>query len=238
MKFGSLFAGAGGFDLGLERAGMICEWQVEIDEFARKILAQHWPTVPKFGDVRECGAHNLAAVDLICGGFPCQDISNAGKRAGMDGERSGLWREFYRIICELRPRFIIVENVSDLLVRGMDRVLRDLAEGGYDAEWSVLSACSMGAPHTRERVFIVAYPAGLNVSLAEVLREKELPRESGRVGDTLPGTYWQTHQPEIVGMARWTSAEMESVKRIGNIVVPQVAEWIGKRIMDYEQQQI
>ena len=89
--FGSLFAGIGGFDLGFERAGMVCRWQVEIDEFCQKVLAKHWPDVTRYGDVRECGKHNLEAVDLICGGFPCQDVSVAGKRAGLEGKRSGLW---------------------------------------------------------------------------------------------------------------------------------------------------
>jgi DNA (cytosine-5)-methyltransferase 1 len=109
--------------------------------------------------VREVGAHNLEPVDVICGGFPCQDISHAGKRAGIGGERSGLWGEYARIIRELRPDYVIVENVGALLVRGIDVVLRDLAEIGYDAEWDIISAAAVGAPHLRERVWIVAYPS-------------------------------------------------------------------------------
>src|SRR5688572_2857581 len=136
-------------DLGLERAGMQCVWQVEIDEFCRKVLTKHWPNVPKFNDVRECGKHNLEPVDLIAGGFPCQDISEVGSRRGIDGARSGLWREMHRIVGELRPRYVLVENVSGLLNRGIERVLGDLAAIGYDAEWSLLSACSMGAAHSR-----------------------------------------------------------------------------------------
>lgn len=155
--FGSLFSGIGGIDLGLERAGMRCEWQVEIDDYATKVLAKHWPDTPRFRDVRECGKHNLAHVDLIAGGFPCQDISDAGQRAGIEGERSGLWAHFYRIICELQPRYVLVENVAALTHRGMGRVLGDLAAGGYDAEWQILPAAAFGAPHIRERVFIVAY---------------------------------------------------------------------------------
>ena len=160
FTFGSLFSGIGGLDLGLERAGMRCAWQVEIDDYATKVLAKHWPDVTRFRDVRECGEHNLAPVDLVAGGFPCQDISDAGKQAGIEGERSGLWAHFYRIICELRPRYVIVENVAALLHRGMGRVLGDLAACGYDAEWQILSAESVGAPHLRERVFIVAYATG------------------------------------------------------------------------------
>ena len=166
MKVGSLFAGIGGFDLGFERAGMQTTWQVEQDPYCLAVLAKHFPDAQRFEDVCDVGAHNLEPVDLICGGFPCQDLSGAGKGAGLDGERSGLWSEFARIIRELRPRYVVVENVPDLLagrgkrwpVAPVSRVLGDLSESGYDAEWSVLSAAEFGAPHLRERVWIVAYP--------------------------------------------------------------------------------
>ncbi len=159
MRFGSLFAGIGGMDLGLERAGMECAWQVEIDDYCQRVLTKHWPDVPKFGDIRDCGKDNLEPVDLICGGFPCQDISYAGKGAGIaEGTRSGLWSEYHRIICELRPRYVLVENMAALLVRGIDRVLGDLAAGGYDAEWDCIPASAVGAPHRRDRVFVIAYP--------------------------------------------------------------------------------
>ena len=160
MTFISLFAGIGGMDLGLERAGMQCVAQVEIDDYASKILAKHWPDVARFRDVRTVGAHNLPACDLICGGFPCQDISNAGKQAGITGERSGLWREFARIIGELRPRYALIENVSALLGRGLSAVLCDLAALGYDAEWHCIPAAAVGAPHIRDRVFVLAYAHG------------------------------------------------------------------------------
>lgn len=157
MTFGSLFAGIGGLDLGLERAGLVCRWQVEINPFSRDVLAKHWPTVRRFEDVRAVGRHNLEPVDLICGGFPCQDISNAGNRKGIKGERSGLWVEYRRIVRELRPRYVLVENVAALLVRGVDTVLGDLSALGFDAEWGVLRARDVGAPHRRARLFIVAY---------------------------------------------------------------------------------
>lgn len=161
FSFGSLFSGIGGVDLGLERAGMRCKWQVEIDPWCQKILQKHWPNVPKYGDIREVNGSFLSQVDLIVGGFPCQDLSLAGKGVGIGGKRSGLWREFYRIICELRPRYVLVENVPALLSRGLNIVLGNLAAIGYDAEWEVLSACAFGAPHTRERLFILAYPQSL-----------------------------------------------------------------------------
>ncbi len=157
LTFGSLFSGIGGMDLGLERAGMRCAWQVEIDEYARRVLAMHWPDTARFADVRAVGAAELQRVDCIAGGFPCQDISNAGKRAGIDGERSGLWAEFARIIREVRPRYVLVENVAALLGRGLERVLGDLAASGFDAEWDCIPAAALGAPHRRDRLFLVAY---------------------------------------------------------------------------------
>jgi len=160
MRVGSLFAGIGGFDLGLSWAGYDIAWQVEQDEWCRKVLAKHWPDVARFTDVCDCGLHNLEPVDVICGGFPCQDISLAGRQAGLDGERSSLWWEMRRIVGELRPPYVIVENVPNLFIRGFDRVLGSLSEIGYDAELGVVSANDVGAPHLRQRLWIVAYPIG------------------------------------------------------------------------------
>jgi len=157
-----LFSGIGGFSLGLERSGgfktvAFCE----VEPFCTKILNKHWPEVPVYGDVRELTAKRLAAdgigVDAICGGFPCQDISTAGKGAGIEGERSGLWSEYARLIGELRPRYVFVENVAALLGRGLDRVLGDLAALGYDAEWHCIPASAVGAPHQRDRIWIMAH---------------------------------------------------------------------------------
>jgi len=160
MKFGSLFAGIGGIDLGLERAGMECAWQVEPDDFCQKVLTKHWPDVPKYGDIRDVGKRNLETVDLISGGFPCQDVSLAGKRMGLEGERSTLWSEFYRIICEIRPEWVLIENVPGLLSSDNGKFFRtilwNLSKGGYDAEWQTLSAKMFGAIHRRERLFIIA----------------------------------------------------------------------------------
>src|SRR6185503_6648892 len=157
-----LFSGIGGFSLGLERAGMHTVAFCEIETYCQQVLRSRWPGVPIYSDVRELTAERLARdgirADAICGGFPCQDISHAGFGAGIDGERSGLWSEYARLIGELRPCFALMENVAALLDRGIDVVLGDLSRIGYDAEWSVVSACSVGAPHVRRRVFIVAYP--------------------------------------------------------------------------------
>jgi len=160
MKVGSLFAGIGGFDLGLERAGFEIAWQVEIDPYCQRVLAKHWPHVQRYGDIRAIDWTTVPRVEVLCGGFPCQDLSFAGKRAGIDGERSGLWSEYVRAIRALRPRYIIVENVPGLLTNEyMGRVLGDLAQSGYDAEWDCLPASAFGAPHRRDRVWITAHHA-------------------------------------------------------------------------------
>ncbi len=199
MRFGSLFAGIGGIDLGLERAGMTCTWQVEIDPWCQRVLAKHWPHVPRFADVRTVGARELDPVDLICGGFPCQDISNAGRRRGIDGDQSGLWREFARILCELRPEYALVENVAALRVRGLGRVLGNLAACGYDAEWDCVPAAAVGAPHLRDRLFVVAH--------ARRERERLEPESQSRGG----GTHVVGHDGEdrdVAGAAgsRWWPA--------------------------------
>jgi len=160
LTVGSLFSGIGGLELGLEWAGLgPVAWQVEQDEYCRRVLKKHWPNADRsVRDVRIAGRGNLQPVDLICGGFPCQDISYAGKGAGLAGERSGLWYEYARIVGELRPRFVVVENVAALLTRGVGDVLGTLAGLGYDAIWTTVRASDVGAPHRRERLFVVAYP--------------------------------------------------------------------------------
>lgn len=172
MKVLDLFSGIGGFSLGLERAGFKTVAFCEIEPYCRAVLKKHWPDVPQYDDVRTLTAKRLAAdgirPDVICGGFPCQDISVAGKGAGIGGERSGLWKEYARLVGELRPRYVIVENVAALLGRGMGVVLGDLAEIGYDAEWHCISAADVGAKHLRERIWIVAYPASNGFNGGEV----------------------------------------------------------------------
>lgn len=161
MRIGELFAGIGGLGLGLEWSGLgPVAWQVEQNEYARQVLAHHWPDARRYEDVKQVGAHNLAPVDIICGGFPCQDISLAGAGAGIEGERSGLWKEFARVIREMGPRYVVVENVPAITARGLGVVLGDLAECGYDAVWDCISAASVGAPHIRDRLFIVAHTPG------------------------------------------------------------------------------
>lgn len=161
---GSLFSGAGLCDLGLQWAGFRHQWFCEIDPFCRAVLARHWSGIPIYEDVKKLKGHELPSVDVLCGGFPCQDVSSGGLRAGIrEGTRSGLWREYARLIGEIHPKYVIIENVRGLLSLGIDLVLNDLAAIGYDAEWEILPAAALGAPHHRERVFIVAYPHGHDI---------------------------------------------------------------------------
>ena len=159
MKIGSLFSGIGGLELGLEVAGLgHTVWQVEADEFCRRVLAKHWPKASrKVCDVKEAGRDNLEPVDLICGGFPCQDVSSAGKGAGLGGSRSGLWFHFLRVVNELRPEWVVVENVTSGASRWFDVVMAGLEESCYQALSIPLSAADVGALHLRRREFIVAW---------------------------------------------------------------------------------
>jgi DNA (cytosine-5)-methyltransferase 1 len=164
VNVGSTFSGVGGFDLGFERAGMRVVWQAEIDEWCRRVLRNHWPKAQIYNDVKEVGG-SAPAVDLLCGGFPCQDLSVAGKRAGLAGERSGLFFEFARIADELRPRWIVLENVAGLLSatngRDFGILLATLAEIGYgDLAWRLVCARYFGVPQRRRRVFIVGHLGG------------------------------------------------------------------------------
>lgn len=161
LRVADLFSGIGGFSLGLERTGGFETTSfTEIDPYCRKVLAKHWPNVPCHDDIttRE---FIKGEADVICGGFPCQDISNAGGRAGITGKRSGLWRELLRAICVVRPKYVILENVAAILGRGLGVVLGDLAESGHDTEWDCIPAEAVGAPHERDRWFAIAYPSEL-----------------------------------------------------------------------------
>jgi DNA (cytosine-5)-methyltransferase 1 len=181
VKLGSLFSGIGGLDLGVEAAtGARTVWQVERDEWCRGILARHWPDAVRYDDVCKVG-EELERVDIIAGGFPCQDVSVAGKRAGLTGgERSGLWREYARIVRVVRPRFVFVENVAGLLSMEFGRVLGDLAALGFDAEWAVFRASDAGAPHRRERVFVLAVADAARVDDERSEREGDRSRRPAR----------------------------------------------------------
>lgn len=230
---GSLFSGIGGMDLGLERAGFKLKWQVEIDPYCRRVLERHWPDVRRWDDVRTWPQPDTERVDLLCGGFPCQDISAAGNKAGIEGERSGLWREYARIIRELRPPLVLVENVAALLDRGIDRVLCDLAEMGYDAEWAVLPACAFDAPHSRERLFCIAYANGgeLRTSGPSAIEAGATRLHFDGAEQTRQVGSWWSVEPEPCSVVYGVPGVVDRLRGFGNAVVPQVAEWIGRRII-------
>lgn len=232
LTVGSLFAGIGGFDLGLERTGGFeIRWQVEIDEYCRRVLEKHWPHVQRYGDIRE--VTDVERVDVLCGGFPCQDISDAGSMEGIDGRRSGLWREMARLIRLVRPQYVVVENVAALLDRGLERVLRDLAEIGLHAEWHCIPAVSIGAPHRRDRLWILAYPDSERLSNApeRVLVSQKPTTQSG------DWNRWTVVPSRLQRVVDGISTELDSIERltcIGNAVVPQIVTWIGERILEWE----
>ena len=237
ITFGSLFAGIGGIDLGLERAGMTCKWQVEIEPFAQRVLAKHWPDVRRWDDVRTWPQGDTEPVDLIAAGFPCQDISYAGKGAGLDGERSGLFFEVARIIGEMGPRYVLLENVSALLTRGLGDVLGALASFGYDAEWHCIPAAAVGAPHVRDRVFIIAYSNADGRDVPNSDSKRRRMRKTDRKDAThawKPPSrkefrQWGT-EPDVGRVANGISSRVDRLKGLGNAVVPQVAEYIGRQL--------
>lgn len=237
LKVLDLFSGIGGFSLGLERTGgfktvAFCE----IEEYPRRVLAKHWPGVPIYDDVRTLTADRLAAdgiaVDVICGGFPCQDISLAGGGAGIHGKRSGLWFEYSRIVREIRPRFVLVENVAELLDRGMDEVLGTLAASGFDAEWDCVPGYYGGAPQARDRIFIVAYPS------SRFIESSGAPRDfMGPEGRLLPKGWHPNYdlaEPGVPRVARGVPHRFYRVQCLGNAVVPQIPEIIGRAILEAE----
>lgn len=252
MNVLDLFSGIGGFSLGLERAGMRTVAFCEIEPYPRRVLARHWPGIPIYDDVKTLTAARLRtdgiAVDAICGGFPCQDISVAGKGAGIaEGTRSGLWSEYARLIDELRPRYVIVENVAALLSRGLDRVLGDLASLGYDAEWHCISAAAVGFPHERDRIWIIGHPnradadgegsTHLSHKDFDEWAPKKIIKERDRWVDELvsgnvalrAGSYADALRI-LDGIPAW----VDRTSALGNAVVPQIPEIIGRAIMQAE----
>ena len=240
-----LFSGIGGFSLGLERTGgfqtvAFCE----IDKNCQANLAKHWPEVPCYNDIRSLTAKRLSAdgiaVDCIVGGFPCQDISAAGKRAGLsDGTRSGLWSEFHRLIGELRPSFVIVENVAALLSgpsqfpgSWFGRVLGDLAEIGYDAEWESIQASAIGALHARDRVWVIAYPNSDCVRLQRIWSPQAVAWTKEQF-TRLVQVALQSSIPTSSGSGIHDGVPNRAhrLRALGNAVVPQIPELIGRAIL-------
>ena len=247
LRILDLFSGIGGFSLGLERTGgfetvAFCE----IEPFPRKVLAKHWPEVPCYEDVTKLTGDILQrdgiAVDVITGGFPCQDISCAGKQAGIgEGTRSGLWSEIVRLIGELRPQYVIVENVANLLSgpserRGgwFGRILGDLAECGYDAEWENIPAAAMGAPHRRERVWIVAYPHQDRRIIGDITSRWLHKAESTLIWEPFRANDNSIRVQELARICSDDDGLPEELGAYGNAVIPQIPELIGRAILAAE----
>ena len=241
---GSLFSGIGGLELGVERAtGGTTIWQAESNLFARSVLERHWPGARRYDDVRQID-ETTQRPDIICGGFPCQDISSAGNQAGIQGPKSGLWSEFARIVGVLRPRFVYIENVAALATNGLHRVLADLAALRFDAQWDTLGACCVGAPHQRERMFILASDPDRNRESAGAVDAREASRLQSMAANA-NGEFVREQQEQeqrgsstaIAAHHRGWAAEsgirrvadgipsrVDMLRCIGNAVVPQQAE--------------
>jgi len=265
-----LFSGIGGFSLGLERTGgfetaAFCEFA----EFPRQILAKHWPDVPCFPDVRTLKGTDIeGSVDVICGGYPCQPFSTAGQRRGQEDDRH-LWPEFNRLVAELRPTWVIGENVAGHISMGLDDVLSDLEGQGYAARTFVIPACAVSAPHRRDRVWTVAHAPQLQRNGSGEYRqssERQIPEFGKRIGPQplahannagsqgraqagnakskraggdeqpqrcadLPGAIWLP-EPNVGRVANGVSRRVDRLKALGNAVVPQIPEMIGRAILE------
>jgi len=240
---------------------MRCAWQVEIDEFCQKVLAKHWPDVKRYGDVRDVGKHNLEPVDLICGGFPCQPFSEAGEQRGKQDDRN-LWPEMRRVIAELQPRWVIAENVPGIRKLYLDTVLSDLESLDYTTGTLDLPAIAFGAYHIRHRIFIVAYTKSNRVEIpkgkdgksnrsseeacrmdvsgkSEIMAYSQCNRlerlERARATTpTIAECGWWNTEPDVGRVAYGISDGVDRISALGNAVVPQVAEWIGRQIAEIE----
>ena len=242
LTFGSLFAGIGGFDLGLERAGLTCKWQVEIDPYCRKVLEKHWPEAARHDDITTFSPGPQHYVDLIAAGFPCQDISIGGRGAGIHGSRSRLFFEAIRVVRQVGPRFVLLENVAALLNRGLDTVLGELAAIGLDAEWHCIPAAALGAPHIRDRVFILAYPADdrwpgpICCNAPNVANPMWTAVQSSSALDPRLSLFeafeQRVGQPAVFGVDDGLPNRVDRLAGPGNAIVPQIAEWIGRRLIE------
>ena len=238
MTHGSLFSGIGGVDLGLESLGIKTRWQVEIDKYANKVLEKRFPDAKRYKDITKLNTKELEWVDVISGGFPCQDISAANPNAeGISGKRSGLWSEMFRVISEIRPKFALIENVSAITFRGGTRVVSDLAKIGYDTEWQTISAAYVGALHRRNRMWFVSYPSDSRSEYSKHGESQENTKQTEMVCECKRSIFGDKGEfreeicsTEFIRKSNGIPNRMDRIKGLGNAIVPQVAEIIMERI--------
>ena len=248
LKTLDLFAGIGGFTLGLDKTDLFetiafCEW----DTTAQQVLKKHWPNTYCYGDIKSleyrdgylyseaCGVAGITSIDIITGGFPCQDISYAGKGAGLEGERSGHWTHYLRLISEIKPKGVIIENVSALRTRGLGTVLQNLNEVGYDAEWHCIPASSLGACHQRDRIWILAYrrsEGGKGLVPLQHLGEIGQGRWGGKedLQQVYSNPFGRSHrwpEPMLRRMDVPLPRRMDRLKQVGNSVYWPIVEKLG-----------
>lgn len=243
MRHASLFTGIGGFDLAAEWMGWENVFQVENDSLCNKVLEKNFPNTKRHGDIREFnGAEYNGSIDVLSGGFPCQDISFANKEAlGIRGGRSGLWVEYKRVITEIVPHIVTIENVSQLLRKGFEKILYDLSQIGYNAQWECLQANKFGFNHRRERVFIVAYPIGSKLESVDIFESIRAHQKEPRrrklaraINAALPANDYSRMRKSFDGVPE----VMDQLKAYGNSIVPQIAFEIFKAIQEYDIQTI
>jgi DNA (cytosine-5)-methyltransferase 1 len=250
LTHGSLFSGLGGFDLGFRWASIETLWQVEQSEFCRTILERHFPDAKRHNDVREVGAKNLCKVDIVSGGSPCQDVSGAPpRRAGLEGERSRLWREMHRVCAELLPSWCVLENVPELRARGADTIADAMEDIGYSCTPLVVGAHALGAPHERDRVWLVCHldggddPGARGIGSLSNDEERELDKaqqEWRRVGNELVRAAGIDGRPSYCAIRREFYGVSHRLDRLvlealGNAVIPQIPMMIGSFIRQHEE---
>lgn len=237
LTHGSLFSGIGGFEVGAERLGIRTVWSCEINKKSRKILKKHFPKTTQYEDIRKTTMPGY--VDIISVGFPCTDISKSGKMEGIHGDKSKLWFEANRIVCEVLPKYIIIENVPTLAIRGLETVLANIAKAGYDAEWQTISNASFGYPHARQRLYIIAYPS------SERLQENV--RNKGGFKSIFKS--WTSSIPDAYSLSKrvYEMSEREfrrndngfrdwsfRINALGNAVNPTIAEYLFDCIIEFD----
>lgn len=240
LTHGSLFSGIGGFEKGADLAQIKTIWNCEYEKFNRQILKQHWNDTQQYQDIRHLSHPRY--VDIISGGFPCQDISVAGAMEGINGNRSSLWHEMFRICWEVRPKYIIIENSPALTIRGFEQVLCDLSKIGYDAEWQCISNFAFGYPHKRERIYVVAYSNEVRLqsniceggSLKSIFRKWSPDPDNGfALSKRIYEMPAHSNIRNDDGFKHWT----HRVAAVGNSVNPTIAYYLFECIKHWENQQ-